>query len=165
MYVHKSWAPLMPNLIKPVKYGKFHVQTVWALRGSDQGGITLISVGRTAQKSSPEIPSHGCSASCTRIAPASRPPDERAGGDPGESEGDDSECENEALRHPPHLYSFFGHWIKAAWLFQPSPWNANANAEQRLIDRLHILRASICIVSPSPLQLELSRRQIHPLAV
>ncbi len=68
-----------------------------------QDGTTLISVGRMAQKNSPEIPSQGRRASCTRIAPASRPPDERAGGDLGEGDGDGSECENEPLRRSPHL--------------------------------------------------------------
>lgn len=74
--------------------------------GAAQDGTTLISVGRAAQKKKTltKIPSHGRRASCTRIAPASRPPVERAGGDLGESHYDGGGgCENAPLRRPPHL--------------------------------------------------------------
>lgn len=106
MYIHKSRAPLMSKLIRLVKYSKFPVQTVWAT----QDGTTLISVGRMAQKKKKarlKIPSHGCGASWTRIALASRPPDERAGGDLVESDGDGGRVwKRVTWRRLPHLQSF-----------------------------------------------------------
>lgn len=72
-------------------------------QSNTQDGTTLVSVG-TEKLAATEIPSHGRRASCTRIAPASRPPAERAGGDLEESDGDDSECENEPPPpRSPHL--------------------------------------------------------------
>jgi len=91
-----------------------------------------------------------CNASCTRIAPASRLPADRAGGAlMGRSQQQHSKCENKSLQcwTTSVVIFFFFFLFKVAWLFQLSPWNAKANTEWRLTGRLHILRLSIVIVS------------------